>query len=194
MRERPTRTAVVRLMIAVVLSVLAVGVPVTSAAAAVTPAAACSGASCAGWDPVSKGCNAYSKVSAGIYLYNATDKAYDGPQVATLVNWYSNTCNANWTQSYLSSYAISHGYGLMIYTISSADETYYPNTPATNNQGKTLEYWNGQFYYGSAAAYTDMVDGTSVTSSCIQMADANGNDINTGTYSTTSSSAYCVKQ
>lgn len=189
------RTTLVRLVMTIALCVLAIGVPVASASAAVTPAAApCSGASCAGWDPVSKGCAAFSSVSAGIYLYNATAKAYDGPQVATLVNWYSKTCNANWTQSYLSSYAQSHGYGLMIYTLSSADVTYYPNSPSTNNQGDAVEQWNGQFYYGSAAAYTDMVDGTDVTSSCIQMADSSGNDINTATYSTTSSSHYCVQQ
>jgi hypothetical protein len=149
-------------------------------AAPTAPASAsptCKGLSCHGHDPNVYGCVVSSQKSA--YYYH-------GPVLmATLTNKYSIKCNANWSQAQLSPYAASLGWNFQVvaWTTDSANGDEWmcwdgPNSP--NNTGSPQE--NCPTGYGppfpdnmSAPAWTDMVDGTHVTYSGMNIYDYYGN-------------------
>jgi hypothetical protein len=132
-------------------------------------AAPCYGLSCAGYDPSTTGCNQY---------YSTSKQA--GGTWATVVNWYSTGCNANWAQAWLSSAAIARGYTMRV-EITTMDSNKpsqhelmcYPSN--LSNSGQKTEYCPpGDFYSGTGPAYTDMVDGTNVTTATVYVFDALG--------------------
>jgi hypothetical protein len=146
------------------------GAGLTAAGLAAAPsasAAACWGTSCAGHDPASTACNQYYSTSTEV------DGLY-----ATIKNWYSTGCNANWAQAWLTPAAIAHGYTMRVeITTTDNNGTHelmcYPSN--LSNSGQTTEYCPpGYWYSRSGAAYTDMVDGTNWTTATVLVYDAFG--------------------
>jgi hypothetical protein len=141
----------------------------TLGAAPAASAAPCYGYSCRGYDPSTMGCN----------NYYSTSKTNSGP-LATIVNWYSTGCNANWAQAWLSSSALAAGDTMFveIYTHDSqnpsqVEDECYPGTFSNSGNNE----WCTGHYGGSAPAYTDMVDGTNTTYSSVVVYDSTGNQL-----------------
>jgi hypothetical protein len=141
-----------------------------------TASLTCHGISCHGHDPYLYGCTASSHKSAYFYL--------TGTWVATVTNYYSIKCNANWTQAWLSSNAVYGGwnFGITLTTYDSQSPPQLesmcwsgPNSP--NNTGGISEPCIPQvppYYNGTGPAWTDMVDGTNLTFSGMSVDDAFG--------------------
>jgi hypothetical protein len=135
-------------------------------------AAVCSGRSCAGDDPVMTGCadNPNSLVSGTRAV------TYGGIQVATVWNYYTSTCTANWARGQLTQQAYDRGYQMQV-QIGTTDSSGNPEAtcfPGPSDTGRLIEDCYSFLYHGTAAAYTDMVDGTNVTTATVSVYDANG--------------------
>ena len=161
--KRVRRTVAI-LATAFLLGLLGMGVSATPASAAT-----CSGYSCAGHDPVNAGCSASStKTTTGTY--------------ATVWNRYSSGCNANWARAQLTSAAFNAGDSMLIVvtTTDSRSQSESMCYPGPSDTGQLNEYcYSGQYYSGSSAAYTDMVDGTHVAQAFAYVYDAGLNLIAT---------------
>jgi hypothetical protein len=134
-------------------------------------AASCYGFSCHGYDPASTGCNKYYST------YKETDGA-----LASVVNWYSTGCNANWAQGWLSASAYAAGDSMIVYATTTDSHnpplSEYMCYPGPGNTGKLDEFCNGVYRGTSASpAYTDMVDGTNMTQAIVIVYDHAGNYI-----------------
>lgn len=142
-----------------------------------TPAVSCYGYSCHGHDPYRYGCSKSSDTTA--------PANYQGTQVATLWNWYSVQCNANWSEGALTTAGLNAGDSIIIDISTTDSHGYweYMCYPGPDDTGALLEYCSGAHYGGAATAWTDMVDGTNKTVSDLYVYDRNGNQI---TYATTS--------
>jgi hypothetical protein len=155
------------LVIAAVAMIAGLGA-VGLARAPLASAAPCSGASCQGLDPATTGCNQYDSSQV---------TTPDPHPLATLVNWYSTGCNANWAQAWLSPAALAAG-DVMAVVISTTDSQNPPQLeyecyPGTgSNTGKNEGCDAGVRYGGSAGAYTDMVDGTNTTYAGVSVYDS----------------------
>jgi hypothetical protein len=154
------------LVIAAVVMIAGLGA-VGLARAPLASAAPCWGASCRGLDPATTGCN----------QYDSSQVTSPPGQLATVVNWYSTGCNANWAQAWLSPAALAAG-DLIAVLISTTDSQNPPQLeyecyPGTgSNTGKNEGCIAGVRYGGSAAAYTDMVDGTHTTYAGVLVLDS----------------------
>ena len=145
----------VRLRVVAILISAALGIGSMVAMAPQASAAGCYGRSCAGWDPVARGCSVTSTTSSG-------------GTWGTLWNRYSSGCKANWARGQLSAAALAAGdtMWLEITTTDSAGQDEYICWPnyGTDNQGLTFESCYGASPYGgSSIVYSDMVDGTNIT-------------------------------
>ena len=134
---------------ALMLAVLFIAIPHTSAFAAshhsARPAAGCYSTSCYNKDPYQEGCSV-SSIKGPVYLSDV-----DG-NIAKVWNYYSYVCDANWTQGQI---VTPSGANLQI-TISTSGEftLCYPDD--------CRSYYNGNY-----VAWTNMVNGTNVTTSCV---------------------------
>jgi Protein of unknown function (DUF2690) len=140
-----------------------------TAQAATAQASPCSGYSCHGHDPVAWGCDKYQLTST------ETDGA-----LATVVNWYSTGCNANWAQAWLSPAAIAAGDKMTadIEAIDTQGNEEIMCYPGPGDTGNLMELcYDGGYYSGSAPAYTDMVDGTNLTYAAVYVWDSSGNNL-----------------
>jgi hypothetical protein len=147
---------------ALALSFGAVGLGVSASPAA---AATCSGISCAGHDPVNAGC-----------AVSSTKTTVGG--LATVWNRYSSGCNANWARAQLTTAAFNAGDSLIIIvtTTDSLSQSESMCYPGPSDTGALHEYcYLNQYYSGSGAAYTDMVDGTHVTQAFAYVYDSGFN-------------------
>ncbi len=105
--------------------------PQVASAKAMTPAAGCWGVTCAGKDPTAMGC-----LSSVHFLPYKTPEYYQpvGSTTPVLVgdfsSVYSYTCNSNWNQAELNSYAISQGWRIST-LISTVD---------SNNQKESISF------------------------------------------------------
>lgn len=153
---------------ATILLLTFAGVVTTAGSAS---AATCYGTSCHGLDPSITQCDQYYSTP------NTT--SFDG---ATLTNWYSTGCNANWALGYLSAADQNSGYSfqLYIYTTDSTGAYEFMCYPSTDsNSGFYNEPCDDGYYNGSVNAYTDMVDGTNVTYAQLDLYDGNGDYLGT---------------
>lgn len=150
----------IRRVIAGIVLVVGMQVGITAIATPVS-AAGCYGYSCHGFDPIARSC----PVSSTTVTYGA---------YATVWNRYSNVCKANWAKAQLTPTAIGRGYQWLVYvwTVDSRglSEQACEPTPDGNlgylNErcaGPINPAWSG---YGSSW-YTDMVDGTNVTTATV---------------------------
>ncbi len=133
--------SIVALLVCTFLSVVPAGTVLAAPHSTAKAQAGCWGASCYNKDPFQMGCQASSTRSTVI-------KDADGT-IAKVWNEYASNCNANWTEGEL----LGKGFNLSI-TISASGE-------------KALCYPDNctSVYNGTAIAWTNMVDGTHVTSS-----------------------------
>ena len=156
---------VYRIMAAVVMiaGLGAVGL----ARAPLASAAPCWGVSCNGLDPATTGCN----------QYYSTPNTNPGA-LATVVNWYSTGCNANWTQAYLSPSALAAGdrmqVGIEVMDSQNPSKLEAECYPVSIKVGQNEYCTQGNDYAGSLPAYTDMVDGTNVTHAAAVVIDPSG--------------------
>lgn len=133
---------------AALLAVLFIAVPHTNAFASsghvTRPAAGCYSTSCYNKDPYQEGCSWSSRKT--VYLADV-----DG-NIAQVWNYYSQICDANWTQGQI----IPPSGGNMQITIYTSGES-------------TLCYPDDcrSYYNGNPVAWTNMVNGTNVTTSCV---------------------------
>lgn len=132
---------------AVLLAVLFIAIPRANAFAAskhvARPAAGCYSTSCYDKDPYKEGCSWSSRKLA--YLTDV-----DGT-LAEVWNYYSYACDANWTQGQLA----SAGGNMQITIYTSGESTLcYPDD--------CRSYYNGNY-----VAWSNMVNGTNVTTSCV---------------------------
>lgn len=100
--------------------------PQVASAKAMTPAAECWGITCAGKDPTAMGCLG----SVHFSPYKTPEYYQPAGSAAPIVvgdfsSIYSNTCNSNWDQAELNSYAMSQGWRVstLISTIDSNNQT-----------------------------------------------------------------------
>jgi hypothetical protein len=148
-------------------ALLSLGAVVPAASAA--NAAGCYAISCAGWDPVARGCSVTSTT------------AYNGP-LGTVWNRYSAGCKSNWSRGQLSAASVSAGYQ-MIVSITTVDSSgarewaCWPAVAGQNNAGVRSESCSNTWYGGSSVGYSDMVDGTNITSAFIEITDAYGDPL-----------------
>jgi hypothetical protein len=125
--------------------------------AAPARASSCYGYSCHGLDPVKASC----PVSSTTTTYGA---------YATVWNRYSYACNANWVRAQLTPAAISAGYQwiIVITTIDSKGQSERMCYPWNDNTGYLDEQCSDRMDVPingyEQAAWSDMVDGTNVTS------------------------------
>ncbi len=133
--------------------------------AAATPASAapCSGFTCAGHDPATTGCDQYPST------YKQS-----GGSLATITNWYSEGCNANWAQASLTpaAYAAGDKLTMIIRTTDSKKNLEDMCYPGPGNTGQLYECGSSAFYRGTAPAYTDMVDGTNKAYAVVDVYDS----------------------
>ena len=160
-----------RVIVGIALLATVAGSIVASSAPAY--AASCSGAGCMGMDPYNAGCSATSTRST---TYQS------GSAVATLVNEYSYSCNANWSVAYENSAAETAGWQLYTYistywtkTVNHVTLSYSEFTCTPNNGKGVNSYWSGNEYiqdetctgpYGGKYGWpiwTDMVNGQYLT-------------------------------
>ena len=154
------------LVIAAVAMIAGLGA-VGLARAPLASAAPCWGVSCHGYDPATTGCNQYYSTQ------NTNPEA-----LATVVNWYSTGCNANWAQAWLSPSALAAG-DKMLVSIETLDsqnpqQIEYECYPGPSNTGQNEHCNANALYGGSEAAYTDMVDGTNMTGATVFVYDSAG--------------------
>ena len=133
---------------ALMLAVLFIAIPRTSAFAAskhvARPAAGCYETSCYNKDPYQEGCSV-SSIKGPVYVTDV-----DG-NIAKVWNYYSSGCDANWTQGQLVN---PSGANLRITIYTSGETTLcYPDTCTS-------------YYNGNSVAWTNMVNGKNVTTSC----------------------------
>lgn len=156
----------------ILLNALGVGYSAGLAGAATV---GCQGWLCAGLDPaVTVGCSVTSTTT--------TNAVYKGTSVVTLWNRYSSNCIANWARAQLTSAGRSGGDSIQLEietTDSQGTDEFMCYPGNTSNQWTLNEGCNGYTYSGSLAAYTDMVDGTNITTVTVIVYDANGNQITT---------------
>jgi hypothetical protein len=138
-------------------------------AATQAQAVGCYAASCSGWDPVAKGCSATSTTTgSGTW--------------GTVSNRYSAGCRANWVRGQLSAAAVNAGYKMWLSietTDSSGSDVFmcWP-TGGISNHGYTWEPCYGAGPVGgSAAIYSDMVDGTNITYADMLVFDSSGTNV-----------------
>jgi hypothetical protein len=150
--------------VAMIAGLGAVGV----ARAPLASAAPCWGVSCRGYDPDTTGCD----------QYYSSQKTTPGA-LATVVNWYSTGCNANWAQAWLSPSALAAGDKMLVW-IHTTDSRNPPQVefecyPGTGSNTGQTEFCNVNAPYGgSAAAYSDMADGTNTTQADVNVYDSAG--------------------
>lgn len=138
---------------------------VTAVPANAAPALSCSGFSCHGHDPVLYGCSVLS-----------TKTVSDG--LMTLQNRFSGNCDANWARAELSAVALGAHDSLevAITTKDSHGQTETMCFPGPSNTGNLVENCNGSFR-GSGFAFTDMVDGTNLTTAEAIVLNSGGQQI-----------------
>jgi hypothetical protein len=97
-------------------------------------------------------------------------------QVATLWNRYSSNCNANWARVQLTSAGLSAGdsFIVSIQTTDSKGAGEFMCFPGPSNTGQMIEDCSEIQYGGSLPAYTDMVDGTNLTTATLYVYDSSG--------------------
>lgn len=143
--------------------------------AATASAASCSGLSCAGHDPAVYGCISTSSTSSAVT---------SGADVATIVNYFSSGCDANWGYAYLNAAAEQAGWSLEIqtYTHDRNDNYEISCFPGPNNTGSPDEWCPSGYptYNGSNGwpAWSDMVDGANKVYAEIFVYDGNGKYVN----------------
>lgn len=126
-------------------------------------AASCSGYSCHGFDPNTKGC----AVSAW---------KESGGSEANVMNRYSAGCNANWARGALTQQGYNDG-DTMIIVVTTTDSRGNLESmcyPGLSNTGALHEYCYNYNYRGTGWAYTDMVDGTNTATATVYVYDFNG--------------------
>jgi hypothetical protein len=178
LRYRLRRAVPARALVAALLA--AGGLMIAAPAAPASASLTCKGLSCHGHDPNVYGC----VVSSQKFAYYYSGSTF----MATLTNKYSIKCNANWSQAQLSPYAKSLGWNYLV-GISTTDSAggfesmCWNNEPGSpNNTGNPVEgcpLGNGPPFPDniSVPAWTDMVDGTNVTISVMEIYDAYGNPV-----------------
>lgn len=141
--------------VAASLTLLGMGLATTPATAA-----GCYGYSCHGYDMNHFGCTYTSTTSAAAVDYRT------GVIVAYVYNRYSAGCNSNWTEAQLTPAGYAAGDTLVgeIFTTDSQGKGETMYYPGNGNQGALNEPSTGT-YYGTSSIYTDMVDGTNLTTS-----------------------------
>jgi hypothetical protein len=152
---------------------LTAGAIVVGTAGSASAASVCYGYTCHGHDPVIYNCSASTTLTVPV--------KYNGTQVATLYNRYSQNCNANWGRAQLTAagYDAHDSFLVEISTTDSLSKSENMCWPGPSNTGNFMEACTGT-YAGSLAAYCDMVDGTHVTSAYIQVFNSGGNLIASG--------------
>jgi len=157
-----------RRRIAALASAMAAAATTVILATSGTAHASCNGYGCHGLDPEGQGCSASSTGTSQVIVNNVT--------LATLWNRYSGGCNSNWARGQLTSTAINAG-DYIYMTISTTDSrgTFEGMCyPGPSNTGDLVEGCYDSYYNGSAVAWTDMVDGTNLTSANLYVVKANG--------------------
>lgn len=124
-------------------------------AKSMAPAAGCWGATCAGKDPTQMGCLA----SIHILPYKRQEY-YQGNLIGYFSSVYSYTCNSNWNEAELTSYAVNQGWRV---------ETRI-ETVDSNNLTEVVLFPGGgsEVTYGGETGWptvSNMVDGTNRTTS-----------------------------
>jgi hypothetical protein len=136
-----------------------------ASASTLSPAATCFGYGCHGHDPVIYNCAVAS-----------TTTTSDG--LMTLQNRYSSNCNANWARAELSASALG-AYDTLEVAVTTSDSHGQTETmcyPGPSNTGNLIENCTGSFG-GSGFAYTDMVDGTNLTTAEAIVLNSSGQQI-----------------
>jgi hypothetical protein len=146
------------------LSLLAIG----ASAAPASAASGCYGYSCHGYDLYHFGCTYSSTVSA------AAADPVSGVILAYVYNRYSAGCNANWSEAQLTPAGYAAGDTISVLTTTdSGSQTEDMYAPASDdNRGLLVEQPSG-VWKGSASIYTDMVDGTNLASSYVEVYHGN---------------------
>jgi hypothetical protein len=136
--------------------------------AASASAASCSGYSCHGHDPNVYGCSVSSTASA--------PANFNGTQVATVYNRYSQNCNANWGRGQLTQAGLNAHDSIIVdvFTTDSHGTHEYMCYPGPNNTGALTENCSGATYGGSAAIFSDMVDGTNTATADVYVYNSSG--------------------
>lgn len=150
-----------RLVVLASTLILAGGFAVLGSVNSASASLSCKAYSCHGRDP-SK--NYYNCVASVGSTKSATAYNSRGVALATVKNIYSYGCVANWAQGQLTQAGLNAGDVIFvdIYTTDSQGHYEYMCIPGPSNTGNLKENCSG-FYGGSQLLYTDMVDGTNVT-------------------------------
>ncbi len=143
---------------------------VLGASASPALASSCSGWSCHGHDPSIYGCSATSTGQADV-------KDSDGAVVATLQNRYSSGCNANWARAWLTQTGLSRGYMFQTWITTTDSQGHsesmcFPSS--LNNSGQLTESCSGYYGKDTQVTWTDMVDGTNLTTANITVVNDAG--------------------
>jgi hypothetical protein len=143
-------------------TVLSAAIPMASVcmSAGQASAAVCSGYTCHGLDSWQR-CTETKDAEQTVGLVYGLD-----PQgLAILHNAYSRGCNSNWAWVSLTSAGYGEGDSVVVVitTLDSRGHLESMCYPGPNSTGALNEYCYESTYRGTAAAYTDMVDGTHVT-------------------------------
>lgn len=148
---------------------------VTVASATPANAAGCYSTGCHGYDPNVKSCTVSSQKSLNFYSGRTV--------MATLTNKFSIACDSNWAQAQLTQYAVNLGWNFRVY-IDTTDSNgqgeamCYDGLGSYSNTGWLVEncFHNPAFQDNwTNATWTDMVDGTHITYSYLELYDAHGN-------------------
>jgi hypothetical protein len=174
-----TRSTVAAQFAAAVL--LCIGVSLFAASPA--NASSCSAHGCAGKDPGVEGCN----TNMTIVNFNVYPPHQTSPLLATGRNVYSIPCKANWAEAVgLTQYSIDHGYGVEVTALTLNDSLGHEEWmcfPGSDTINGSSCGWAGSGGYKGATgwpAFTDMVDGTNLTTAEIFLVDSQNNIVGFG--------------
>jgi hypothetical protein len=98
-----------------------------------------------------------------------------GQTVATITNWWSDSCHTNWAAASLTSYGLSQRYRFFV-SIHGVDghgvDHLYCYPSELDDSGQQYEGCKGQYAYGGPyLAWTDMVEGTNITDARVTVMD-----------------------
>ena len=153
-----------------VTAALTLGLTTATASAAVAAPQAhsavvsktCWDTSCIGHDPQVYGCSASSTTTV--------QNAY-----AILWNRYSGNCDTNWGRAQLKALALNDHFSMDV-AIQTADKKEFMCVPGPSDTGQMNEYCNGS-YGGPNISWTDMVDGSQLTTAFVYIYNALGRQL-----------------
>jgi hypothetical protein len=159
----PTRRRALSVLATLLFAMLGVAVSGTNAYAST-----CSGYGCHGRDPYGAGCPISSTKMATSSL-------------VTVWNRYSIGCNANWAEAQLTAAAVNAHDTMWVYISTTDNRGNYEFMcyPGPSNTGALVEGCTNPRYGGSLLAWTDMVDGTNLTTACADIYNASGTYLTT---------------